>query len=902
MNSSEIAHQFLYVPALERNPNQPRIAWVSDCPDSIEPRSEQNPHLLTFDETDPDEEYLVVAHKHGYFLDIDIDVEEGHDAHVDFDIEQLDAPHGALFFSSPSGGRHIVLTLSEEFQGLNGKHGIDLQSDIRGTLGMFTSPFHNNEYTVIQDGDTEVWWDGTLEGLEMEEYTQEEVFGVKLLQFSDDFDTDFDIEVDEESPDNMPSCLHELLHLRRDINREETNINTFVVDSAIGMRLVAFGYDYDESIDILQEYPPQDGFNEQTTRYQLRKLYQKELHPHSRSTLNNEGIELSSCSCRFCNNSDEFIAEDPVHADDWTVEANETVPHIIMPSIARTGKSYTMIGEAAKLLEKEQFNDKRIAYICSAHSEGDAARQKFIEHGIDDVAYLMGQDRAKKEYSVNCTGEYPGSYSARTPEAAEKLNCENQYQALQKGNKAARVTVTVPEKLDAIGDRDWLIMTEEAAFDRMLSTSITVVDVERHMSDDRQFMQRLSGYYQDRLQDVVNYIDDLDRISQKHQWIQATCQKLLAVSRRIENWSPGDWSCVEDSWESVVEDVDNIMSELAFLEEPDLDATKTWLDNNFRDVTSVVLNAMFYDGVHAYSNGENKQLFIIGDCDRLFVTLPDGFDTLWTAGNSVAHMEHFHDILHNDETEVKPFYGGVTPVQDSVRVIRYTGGDNPNQQANHVQQAVTEFRNAFNKRRNMPGGLIISGSSKYCASHATRIRGCEQPSETDSLEDVRYALEVGQLLAIPENSRYSEGVDTPEAAFSAIYNGNFATPREDYMEEQYNQTKLKRSEKIRAAQNAILRASDVLNENTERSGTGVTPVLVPDRHVPEEIWELFDEYGIEVWEQEQIAQVKRLLIGFVELEEDLEVHDGRIQHSDHTPDDARQFMELVRDQVDSTAG
>lgn len=887
----DIAHDFLYVPALKHRPNQPAVSWVEDCPEDIDPRTEENPHLDTYDQTDPDGEYLVVAHRDGYFLDIDIDVEEGHDTHVDFDVEELDPPHQALFFSSPSGGRHIVLRLSEAFQGLNSIPGVDLQSDIRGNRGMFTSPFHNDDYEILQEGDTSVWFDGTLEGLDLEEYSQELVFGAQLLDFDDSFDTDFELEIDEEPPDEMPTCLHELLVARKTIS-DDDDINAWKVDSAAGRRLVAFGYDFESSIDLLGEYPPRDGFDERESRYQMRLLYQKELHPDNRSTIRRYGVELSSCNCRFCGHSkDDFIARNPVHANDWRVEVTDgELPNIIMPSIARTGKSYTMVGEAARLLKHDEFEDKQIAYLSSTHSEAEATVDKFKEHSVVDVAYLIGQRKAEKEYNVSCGGDFPVGKSARSPQEAARLNCQNQYRAYELGCKDAQVVVTVPEKLEDIGERDWIIMTEEAAFSRILSTSVTAINVERLAGDDRSIKEKLSRR-QDKFQNVIDEIDDKEQPAQAHSWIRTTCQKLIQISRRIENWIPANWETVEESWDTLVDDIERLLNDIAFEEPPDFDAAYSWLDR-YQELRTDIMNVMFMDGTYTYENDEKKQFFIIGDCERLFIPFPEDVDTLWTAGNSLQHMEHFHEIVHGDEYQVKPFLGGVTPVQDSIRVLKYTGGKNQNIQANHVQQVIENAQRRLKPGAENVSAILISGSSKHCASHATRISRCITPSSNDTLEDVRHYLQHDFVVAIPENSRYSEGVDTPEADCGALYNGSFATPREDYMAEEYGRHDLKKAEKIRAAQNSILRPSDILDDDMKQYGTGITPVIVPDKHVPDEIWELFEEYGITVYEDDSLVQLKKTFITFLKTDK-LEVHDGKILHVDEVPEEISDVKKLI---------
>jgi len=785
----------------------------------------------------------------------------------------------------PSGyhGYYVAQRISEEITIEPAQSWVDVKAHDQGHV---VSPFHENEwYDSLNDAELYQIYDHDEVNLTFSYDDRDLVQPTSTREFES-------LDVPDDPPREIPSCVHELLQHRRDLDRSRTDIDPFKLDTAVGIRLVAFGYSIEDAMSLLREYPPEDGFDERESRYQLELLYKKQLYPHSRASLDEIGVQLSPCTCQHCDTRSDLVATNPARADEWTVDTEGEIPNVAMPSIARTGKSYTMIREAARCLDR----DTRVVYVSSAHSEAEATVEKFKEHGVTDVAYLTGRDRALEEYNVTCTGDFRQTASAKTPREAARLSNCNQYLALTRGCKNAQVVVTVPEKLRDIGDRDWVIMTEEAAFNRILSSSVNVIDVERHLGDDRVVKKKLSTRV-DRLQRIVDHIDDLDQVQRVHRWVRTTARGMVQVCRRIDNWLPVDWNAVDESWESLVDDVESLLSDIEFAEQPVLSRARKWLER-FPDLRESILNVMFHDGVNSYENDEKKQLFIVGDCDELFVPLPESVDTIWTAGNSLPHMEHFHEISHGDEYEVKPFYGGVTPVQDCIRVIKYTGGDNQNIQANHVQRAIEELQRALAPSDDTVSGLLVSGSSKHCASHAERINRCTSPSENDTLEDVRYYLNHATVVAIPENSQFSEGVDTPEADFGALYNGNFATPREDYMAETYGRRDLKKAEKIRAAQNSILRPSDVLDDDMVQYGTGVTPVIVPDMHVPDEIWALFEEYGVSVWEQRDIVDVKKLLVTFIDSD-DVEVHGDRVLHVDDTPEEVSDVKRLILEQGSS---
>lgn len=779
-------------------------------------------------------------------------------------------------------GLHFYVLVEPDIDIKSTKSFIDIKGNQKGHV---VSPWHSDYYEITNDPILKSF--KTITSLNDSFGYEYETVLTSKNQYSG---KDIDLDIPDESPSDLPSCLEKLLEARMNVPRDGSYQNPWRLDSAVGRRLVGFGYSKAESMSLLNDYPPQDGYDETESSYQMDQLYKKQLQPDSTESLEELGIEVD-CGCQFCDN-ESIIEANPVSADDWSVQRTDgELPNVIMPSTARTGKSYTMIKEAAKLIE-----DERVVYLSSAHSEARASYEKCIKHGLTDSAYLVGKNRARREYGVvtDTDKPYNDSFQPRTPEQAAKRDDINAYRAYQETAEAAQVVVTVPEKLESVGDRDWVIMTEEAAFSRMLSQSISVLDIEMYNSNRVQIKKSFHDF-SSSAQVVRDRLDKMDTDGRHDPYI-SVINAIDNIINTIDDWMKLTWEEVKETWDELVSDIRRIIDEIVIPEEFTIEEAFRWLDDE-KMVRNDFLNLMFADGVKTYSNEQRKQMFIVGDVEKVFTPLPDSLNTVWTAGNSVPHMEHFHELTHGGEYDIKPFAGGKTPVQESIRVLKYTGGDNPNVQANRVQRSIEQLQNVDADA----SGLLISGSSQYCASHAKRIRKCTTPSQHDDLDSIKDYQDANMVLAIPENSQYSEGVDTPGFDFGALYNGRFATPREDYIKDKYGDRSLKKAEKIRAAQNSILRPSDVPDGNGTK-GTGLTPVIVPDMHVPDEIWTLFEEYGIKVYEDDDVSDIRRSLVAFINSDKP-KVQDGQIIDSTEI-ETVRPFEELRRraDSEDRSAG
>lgn len=178
------AQQYLYVPARSfEKPGckLPTCKWVNgaDVPDGIDPRTIDNPHVLPYGETEPDQPHIIVGLRDGHMLDIDVDVGEDHDVTYDGELEDIDVPDGALAFRSASGGLHIICKFERDHGGLTGVPGVDIQGDMEYGLGVVTSPFHHPEYELTDVPTERVFFDDVVEH---EEATLNKGFGADLLE------------------------------------------------------------------------------------------------------------------------------------------------------------------------------------------------------------------------------------------------------------------------------------------------------------------------------------------------------------------------------------------------------------------------------------------------------------------------------------------------------------------------------------------------------------------------------------------------------------------------------------------------------------------------------------------------------------------------------------------------
>lgn len=180
------AGEYVYVPARGfegADRKMPTSAWVNDCPDDVDPRTLDNPHTRSFEETNPTKPYIIVGARGGYMLDIDVDVGDDHDVTFRGDVGGIQTPDGMLGFVSESGGPHRIAKFERDHGSLSGVDGVDLQGDMDGNHGVVTSPFHHPEYDITDEPTERLFFDNVLES---DEADLNAGFGVELLETSPD--------------------------------------------------------------------------------------------------------------------------------------------------------------------------------------------------------------------------------------------------------------------------------------------------------------------------------------------------------------------------------------------------------------------------------------------------------------------------------------------------------------------------------------------------------------------------------------------------------------------------------------------------------------------------------------------------------------------------------------------
>lgn len=250
-NEYSEAAQYVYVPArgfAGADRKMPIPAWVNDCPDDIAPRSLNNPHTLSYGETEDGQPYIIVGARAGHMLDIDVDVDESHDKVFDGNAEEIQTPDGVLAFLSASKGPHRILKTERDHGGFSGVEGVDLQGDMDGNHGVVTSPFHHPEYQITNEPSGRVLFDDVIES---DEATLNAGFGVELLErdtLAAEDETDFDFEAESQGSRDDDGREYQEYLTGEDIAEALSHIpqNLHYND----WRAIAFAvHDYDSSAD-----------------------------------------------------------------------------------------------------------------------------------------------------------------------------------------------------------------------------------------------------------------------------------------------------------------------------------------------------------------------------------------------------------------------------------------------------------------------------------------------------------------------------------------------------------------------------------------------------------------------------------------------------------------------------
>lgn len=235
----------------------------------------------------------------------------------DFDPDLLLRPtDGVPVVKSEKPGRdipgfHFYTLLDEEVKISGAQSWIDIKADQKGHV---VSPWHNDQYIIVDDQDFESF-PNVIELNRGFEYDER-----NLVTTNASYATEYggDIDLPDEPPEELPLCLRKALEERMKIPRDGSHPNPWIVDSITGRRLVAFGYNKSEAMGLLQEYPPQDSWDERETSYQLDQLYSKQLRPDGWDSLVSYNIVTNEegCDCKFCGS---------LHEEHITVPQNELI-------------------------------------------------------------------------------------------------------------------------------------------------------------------------------------------------------------------------------------------------------------------------------------------------------------------------------------------------------------------------------------------------------------------------------------------------------------------------------------------------------------------------------------------------------------------------------------------------
>ncbi len=151
---------FLYVPSGGRKMPLRGWSWSSKCPEGIDPRSEDNPYVFTYEQTlgeareeisgrvpDWDDTWIRVGVVDGYeWVDVDIDLDD-HDETLD-DPDAIGISDSSAGVMRTSGGFHIEVLVEETVESFTAKRvpGIDYQGTVKPVgLGVAGDPFHGSD-------------------------------------------------------------------------------------------------------------------------------------------------------------------------------------------------------------------------------------------------------------------------------------------------------------------------------------------------------------------------------------------------------------------------------------------------------------------------------------------------------------------------------------------------------------------------------------------------------------------------------------------------------------------------------------------------------------------------------------------------------------------------------------
>ncbi len=303
-------------------------AWVGDCPDGVDPRSEANDLTFTYEETlesswgeEPREQWAIVACRRPemQWVGVDVDGDEEHAETVPDDVtpEDVRAPdRGVVMAKSKSGWPHVYC-LARDPPAVDGIKGVDILGE-SGEVSkrVAISPWHDDRREVIREPELEHappvdmsgWIRESLEQ-ELKRFVSMETDDglVDLVERATHEHVDVDAhEAPKEAPGSVPQCIRDMFTVRTTEARYDYPDSPYAADNHLAMLIWAAGYSKDEALGMFADNPPakETGFDREITEKQLDGLWPKlnrgEVYPPTKKL----GIDVSGCTCPMHSDGD----------------------------------------------------------------------------------------------------------------------------------------------------------------------------------------------------------------------------------------------------------------------------------------------------------------------------------------------------------------------------------------------------------------------------------------------------------------------------------------------------------------------------------------------------------------------------------------------------------------------
>lgn len=541
-----------------------------------------------------------------------------------------------------------------------------------------------------------------------------------------------------------------------------------------------------------------------------------------------------------------------------------------LQTLARGGKSWALVS-LLKTCYTDGY-DGTVVFECPSHDEGEATLAKFQDPntgpvGQVDVAHLVGR-RNERARDIPSSGEYRADVNPKTPDQAAEYEQGNVYAAYVDACLEADVIIAPPALLNTIADEvdvDLLVTAEEGVMKKMRVNAEKLFEVVPNRGD-RTIEYVLPNRKAD-LKGIKDRIEDLEQKDEHHVATLTAINHLLEIIELIEDWNPDDWRDVHFSWHDLTQEINRVIDEI-----PDfnVDHNKIRREPYAGSCADLVLTMLYADGLHKYGEVGQKnpddpddprmhrkplQLYLCPEPQTPAYELPDDC-TIWAGGAIRKSLDMFHD-LYGDVPDVWAFQPQTRDMYDGdLDIFAFTGGKNPSHQKGAIREVAVDLQ----QKRTDLGILSISGSSSKAAWLSSNAMRAMQPSDGDDLETLKRHAEIGGAMCISIGSRFANGVDTNFFELGLIDHAFYASPLEDYMAEQLDDPAIAAGYKMSDAQNAMLRVSNIPGD--PEGNTGDTPVVVPDQHMPNALFDVLDAFGYDVHKRESLENLKGHLVAY----------------------------------------